>query len=44
MIMETERFIQLIKKLNENQKAGLLMTLEGLRIMADKQKSGMNNR
>lgn len=41
---EQIRFLQMIRKLNEKQQAGLLLTLEGLRIMADKQKSGINNR
>lgn len=39
---EQIRFLNLIRKLNENQQTGLLLTLEGLRIMADKQKSGNN--
>lgn len=41
---EEIRFLNLIRKLNEKQQTGLLLALEGLRIMADKQKSGINNR
>lgn len=41
---EVKGFIKYIKGLNEEQQAGLCLTLEGLRILADKQKSGIKNR
>lgn len=42
MTREQIRFLNFIRKLNKEQQTGLLLTLEGLLIMADKQKSGNN--
>ena len=39
---EVHKFIKLLRQLNEGQQAGLLLITDGLRIMADKQKSGYN--
>lgn len=35
---ETREFIGLIKQLSETQQAGLLLTLQGLRIMSENKK------
>ncbi|MBO5449767.1 MAG: hypothetical protein J5994_10655 [Ruminococcus sp.] len=35
---EAAEFVKLIKKLNDQQKAGLLLTLQGLKIMKDGKK------
>lgn len=41
---ETIDFIKLLKCLNEKQQIGLNLTIEGLRLLAEKTKSGFRNR
>ena len=42
--IEVKEFIKLIKSLNSKQQAGLNIMLEGLNLLAEKQKSGKLNR
>lgn len=37
---QTERFIELIKGMGKDQQGGLLLMLEGLQLITDKEKSG----
>ena len=38
---ETKKFIQFFKSLNEKEQIGLNLMIEGLRLLAEKQKSGI---
>ena len=42
--MEARSFIRFVKTLNEKQQIGLNITLEGLNLLSEKQKSGRKNR
>ncbi|MCD7872382.1 MAG: hypothetical protein LUG21_03605 [Clostridiales bacterium] len=39
-----KEFIKLVKSLNKEEQTGLLLTLEGLNVLAEKKKSGVKSR
>ncbi len=41
---EVKNFIELLQTLNESQQIGLNLMIDGLKLVADKQKSGRKNR
>lgn len=41
---EAKEFVKFLKTLDEKQQIGLSMTVEGLQLLAEKQKSGSKNR
>lgn len=42
MIAQIERFIELLKGMDKEQQSGLLLMLEGLQLITDKEKSGIS--
>lgn len=43
-LMECKEFVSLLKKFDKNEQMGVYLMSEGMKLLADKQKSGCKNR